>query len=229
MSEAELNGLKQRVLLLEKGNRRHLAAWAVLAVAATLLACADHLPGQPRVIEAREFVVVDGAGNKRASLSATEAGGRLRLYLKDVGFTVRPEGDERGVGNHIELGPNKSGTGMFLALYGPRKQQELRVDSERGVSLDDLIRRFQIATPEASLWLKDSQVGLSLESPDRKGSVELRASNEGINLTLKDSKGFSSVIGITPLVTPTTGETHKTSAASFVMFDKDGNGIWRAP
>ncbi len=228
MSEPELNDIKQRVLLLEKGNRRHLAAWAVLAVAATLLACADYLPGQPRVIEAREFVVVDGAGNKRASLSATEAGGRLRLYLRDSGFLVGAN-DSRGAGNHIELGPDLSGKGMFLALYGPRKQQELRVGSEGRVSGKGLLRKLQDATPEASLWLKDSQVELSLESPDRKGSVELRASNEGISLTLKDSNGFRSVIGMTPLVTPTTGETHKTSAVSFVMFDKDGKVIWRVP
>lgn len=228
MSETELNGLKQRVLLLEKGNRRHLAAWAVLAVAATLLACADHLPGQPRVIEAREFVVVDGAGNKRASLSATEAGGRLRLYLKDSGFLVGAN-DSRGVGNHIELGPDLFGKGMLLALYGPRKQQELRVDSEGAVDSGDLLGALRAIDPEASLKLTDSQATLSLETPDRKGSVELKASNEGINLTLKDSNGFSSVIGMTRLLTPGTGESHKTSAASLVMFDKDGKIIWRAP
>jgi hypothetical protein len=28
---------------------------------------------------------------------------------------------------------------------------------------------------------------------------------------------------------PGTGESHKTSAASLVMFDKDGKIIWRAP
>ena len=228
MSETELNDLKQRVLLLEKGNRRHLAAWAVLAVAATLLACAGQLPGQPKRIEAREFIVVDSAGNTRASLSADKKGGRLRLYLKDSGFLAGAN-DSRGVGNHIELGPTRFGEGMLLALYGPRKQQELRVDSEGAVESGDLLEALRAISPEASLKLTDSQVGLSLESPDRKGSVELIASNEGISLTLKDSNGFRSVIGMTPLVTPTTGETHKTSAASLVMFDKDGNGIWRAP
>ena len=217
MSETELNDIKQRVLLLEKGNRRHLAAWAVLAVAATLLACADHLPGQPRVIEAREFVVVDGAGNTRASLSANKQGGRLRLYLKDSGFLVDAN-DSRGVGNHIELGSDLSGQGMSLAFYGPRKEQ-------KSGSLAALLNY----NPEVYLSLRDSEVGLWLESPGKKGSVKLRASNEGISLTLKDSNGFSSVIGMTPLVTPTTGETHKTSAASLVMFDKDGNAIWRAP
>jgi hypothetical protein len=31
------------------------------------------------------------------------------------------------------------------------------------------------------------------------------------------------------MVTPRTGETHKTSAASLVLFDKDKNVIWKAP
>jgi hypothetical protein len=35
--------------------------------------------------------------------------------------------------------------------------------------------------------------------------------------------------GGTDMQTPTTGETHKTSAASLVMSDKDGKVIWRAP
>lgn len=44
-----------------------------------------------------------------------------------------------------------------------------------------------------------------------------------------DESGFSATVGRTDLVTPRTGETHKTSAASLVLFDKDKNVIWRAP
>ena len=37
------------------------------------------------------------------------------------------------------------------------------------------------------------------------------------------------VIGSIDLETPRTGETHKTSAASVVLFDKDKQVVWQAP
>lgn len=49
------------------------------------------------------------------------------------------------------------------------------------------------------------------------------------SLQLFDAAGFQSVMGVTDLVTPTTGETHKTSAASLVMFDNNHRVIWQAP
>jgi hypothetical protein len=44
-----------------------------------------------------------------------------------------------------------------------------------------------------------------------------------------DDQGFEAVVGTQELVTPHTGETHTTSAASLVLFDKDKNLIWKAP
>jgi hypothetical protein len=38
---------------------------------------------------------------------------------------------------------------------------------------------------------------------------------------------FQATVGSTDLVTPETGESRKTSAASVVMFGKDGKVIWR--
>jgi len=48
-------------------------------------------------------------------------------------------------------------------------------------------------------------------------------------LIVSDSRGFEAAIGAVSLVTPSTGETHKTSVASLVLFDKDKNVIWKAP
>ncbi len=44
-----------------------------------------------------------------------------------------------------------------------------------------------------------------------------------------DERGFSADLGIVSLETPRTGETHKTTAASLVLFDKSKNVIWKAP
>ena len=52
---------------------------------------------------------------------------------------------------------------------------------------------------------------------------------KGPSLTLRDAAGFKTVIGTVELVTTTTGEEHKTSAASIRMFDKEGKVIWQAP
>jgi hypothetical protein len=49
------------------------------------------------------------------------------------------------------------------------------------------------------------------------------------NVEVIDEEGFEAGIGTEDLVTPHTGETHKTSAASLVLFDKNKNVIWKAP
>jgi hypothetical protein len=49
------------------------------------------------------------------------------------------------------------------------------------------------------------------------------------SLILSDKDGFLTTIGGTDLITPKTGESHTTSAASVVMSDKQKNVIWKAP
>ena len=54
-------------------------------------------------------------------------------------------------------------------------------------------------------------------------------SGPDVQIRLADAEGFSLVLGTTELETPLTGETHKSSAASLVMIDKNEKVIWRAP
>jgi hypothetical protein len=50
------------------------------------------------------------------------------------------------------------------------------------------------------------------------------------HLEVSDDEGFKAALGVEEnLVTPRTGETHKTSAASLLLFDKNKNVIWKAP
>jgi hypothetical protein len=49
------------------------------------------------------------------------------------------------------------------------------------------------------------------------------------NLNLQDQDGFLATLGVTNIVTPRTGQTQRTSAASLVLFDKNKNVIWKAP
>jgi hypothetical protein len=52
---------------------------------------------------------------------------------------------------------------------------------------------------------------------------------DGPLVSLRDEQGYQTTLGTTDLETPRTGEAHKTSAASLVMFNKDGKVIWSAP
>jgi hypothetical protein len=58
-----------------------------------------------------------------------------------------------------------------------------------------------------------------------KGGVVLNQDS----LSVTDAQGFESVVGVTGLETPATGETRKTSAAAVTLFGKDRKVIWHAP
>ena len=70
----------------------------------------------------------------------------------------------------------------------------------------------------------DAQI--SLQS---KGNPTALAAFAPGGLYIVDDQGFSASVGVQGLVTPRTGETHKTSAASIVLFDKNKNVLWKAP
>ena len=53
--------------------------------------------------------------------------------------------------------------------------------------------------------------------------------DDGPSVTLDDGNGFETAIGVTSLITPTTGETSKTSAASIKLFGEDRTILWSAP
>ena len=59
--------------------------------------------------------------------------------------------------------------------------------------------------------------------------ASLEVGPSGSELSILDDEGFETRIGAIDLVTPRTGETHKTSAASVVLFDKDKKVLWKAP
>jgi hypothetical protein len=70
---------------------------------------------------------------------------------------------------------------------------------------------------------------LDLYDANEKPQAMLAVTSDGPGLQLNDASGFETHIGVTDLVTPATGETHKTSAASIVLFGKDRKVLWSAP
>ena len=70
---------------------------------------------------------------------------------------------------------------------------------------------------------------LVLSDAKEQSQILLNARPGTPSLDLYDSEGCRAAVGGADLKTLSTGEIHKTSAASITMFDKEGKIIWRAP
>ena len=82
-----------------------------------------------------------------------------------------------------------------------------------------------------------SDLGSALQLLDAHGKSqiilelgEVESDSVAANRVLvHDTDGFAATLGVTDLLTSRTGEKHKTSAASLILFDKEKNVLWRAP
>ena len=172
----------------------------MLAVIAVILVMGQ-APAK-KTVEANEFILRDGNGNVRARL---RMGGDFfpvpELDLVDEKGTtrVRMRGGRDQVGGAV----NFSGISVFDE-HG----------KERGI-------------------FDANENGAALAFMNVKGADDALVRGEGIMVsgpvTVSDNQGFQATLGTTDLVTPRSGETHRTSAASLVLFDKDKNVIWKAP
>jgi hypothetical protein len=212
MSEAELNNIKRRIDRLEKENGllRTIGIVGLVLITTSFLAVAPQQhTQQQKVVEAQVFKVIDADGRTRAVLSANaEAGPVLAMLNKD--------GTDRakfGTNALLFFDENHKRTVSIIALPGSMSVIEL-ADATQRVSL-------MVSSLAGISSLSLGEVG--------KPGVKIGVVGTGPSLSLEDREGFKLSLGSTDIVTTRTGETHHTSAASLVMFDKDGNVIWRAP
>ncbi len=101
---------------------------------------------------------------------------------------------------------------LSIGIAGPA----LTLDDENG-----RMRAWVGATPFGGF--------VSLSSGNQNARIILSSAKGRASLIVTDEDGFETTIGTTDLVTTATGETHKTSAASVVLFDKDKKVLWKAP
>ena len=135
------------------------------------------------------------------------------------GERVRPQGCFwQGAGAAIDAAPR-------AGPYSFRRERDAASRAGRvGIWAGALLERRE--GEDASLTGRRRRwAGLTLYDPNGK----LRASLHDGSLEVSDKEGFQTKIGTTDLVTPRTGETHKTSAASMILFDKDRKVLWQAP
>ncbi len=138
--------------------------------------------------------------------------------------------------NEFILSDSNGRRRAILSLVG--EAAALALSDEKGITRALLVvdkngASFNLAdankTLRTSLALgKDGQF-LILRDADGGVRATISVGENGPLFSISDKDGFRAELGSTSLVTPSTGETHKTSAASIVMFNKDGKVIWRAP
>jgi hypothetical protein len=210
----EQGAIEERLEKLERQNRRMKLAGlgAVVIAGAFVLMGQASGPRTPPEVRAKSFVLMDANGETRARLYMSAKAPMLELFDANgkprAGLGVTSDGPELDLydakGNpRAEMDAFSDGPGLDLADANGKVRAQLAVNSDGPI--------------------------LDLNGADGKSSAWLIVPSDGPWLQLNDANGFETDIGVTDLVTPATGETHKTSAASIVLLGKDRKVLWSAP
>jgi len=236
--------LTERVEKLERQNRRLKQAGAVaLIISAAVLLMGQASPN--RTVEANEFILKDEGGTVRGRLhmgadgpllALLDANGQVRAQLRGwnriPGLSLLHPNGQAGVS--LDLSCLRSTTDLCFS-----SSLRLRIRDGRAISLFnsepfgsvlDFSDKKEVTRVSLSSGAGGILDGVALKLRHPKGGEEaLEVDANGPFLRLFDEEGFQTTIGTTDLLTPRTGETHKTSAASVVLFDKDNKVLWKAP
>ena len=238
---SELQAILRRIETLETANRRLRRVGVAVAVAVVVvLGMGQAKPS--RSVEGQEFILRDTAGRERAALRM--AGDSPEFALKD------DHGTKLAV-----LKLDRSGPSLLLLNTEGKLGAGMLADAKRArLDLFDLSGQ-QVAEAKSQLTLEVSGSSPSVELGEAGGarrailtvfdgnpflwladdkemqrlSLSVNVKTNEPSISMSDAQGFETRIGSTDLVTPRTGETHKTSAASVVLFGKDRNVLWSAP
>jgi hypothetical protein len=176
-----------------------------------------------------------GAGPSGPFLYLTRAEGKSGAELK----VESGGGQQAGLrffnlnGTSVQL--NAGGAFDGLAIYGEDRAECRATGCVRaGLAMTKAgpaVSLYDEAGKERIALQMNKLLGAELVLSDPKGEprADYTVNEEGSSLSIADPNGFRSVIGSVDLEAPRTGERHKTSAASVVLFGKDGKVLWSAP
>lgn len=217
--QPEMQSLVQRLEKLEGQNRRMKQIGALVLVVAASLFLMGQTPAN-RTVEASKFILYDSSGKQRAVLAtAADGQGSPALMFTDADGWIR-----------LQLAVNKSGSPQ-LSMFNGQESIHLSIPSQ-------VASERTLDGPTAQLEFKHADhPQITLES-ERFGGVGLEMNGkvpyismigDTPSIWMLDTAGFQASIGSTDLKTSDTGETHRTSAASVILFGKDKKVLWRAP
>jgi hypothetical protein len=161
-------------------------------------------------VTAAEFTLKDAVGERRARLFMTQT--------HTANITI--PGTTESVPTTIKATP-------MLALYDDKGKTRVLATGDGAIDAGALSVSDSNGH-ELGTFMAVTDYGAMLALDNGKG--EQRLLMEPGHLELSDDDGYKAALGAEKnLVTPRTGETHKTSAASLLLFDRGMNVIWKAP
>jgi hypothetical protein len=172
------------------------------------------------------LTLADGHGRDRVFLGSDDVfGGTLSLLDQkgDPGTVLHADDAElphttmkEAETSNLGLVANDKGVHAILAVGEDKAAQ---------IALEDKDNKHVLMLgPTAVSFLEFSG---DIKAPPKPSDIKAVLTRGSLDLA--DELGFAARVGVGDLITPRTGETHKTSAASLVLFDKDKNVIWKAP
>jgi hypothetical protein len=206
------DAILERLEKLERENRRlrrgGLAALLVVALAGILGAARP----AAKTLRAQQLVLTDAAGNVRAKLSAENA--------KFASITLY---DAKG---RKMLSLNGGGPRPGIAMAD--------VTGKTRVLLGGLSPNlsFYDDAGDTTVSLDGDALGPRLLLFDGAGKMRVHLGGPGPSFDLMDANGYETDIGVSTAPNPRTGDVQLTSAASILMFKREGEArkfIWRAP
>lgn len=192
-----------------------------------------------------ELNFLDERGTLRLSVGIYAGEPSIVLFDQDSKQVATLVSDESGSQLWFGTGPTEKplaaiGTNLTLGKDGKLSQASfIRLCDRKGHDRVELeySPMFNEASIQVSGTNEKETVGISagdaiapsLFVSFGRNAVSLTSDKDGPAVSIGDDRGFSASIGSVSLITGATGETHRTSAASLVLFDKGKNVIWKAP
>jgi hypothetical protein len=216
----DLDQIISRLKRVEAENRKPKR----LGLSVLVLVGAFLLMGQAqgtKTVEATQFNVKDSSGRIRAALGTIEGFTQLTLYGPEGVQNTNLSASMVLVGN----GPQ----GPYVTFTDAKGKTRLELNMDRGDSPGFWL--FNGAAEEvASLTASGNYGRLSIGRVGGPEQFQVSVGPDyGSGVVLSDKAGFKTTIGTADLQTPRTGGTHRTSAASVILFGKDKTVLWSAP
>jgi hypothetical protein len=206
---SQLEAMEKRLQLLERGNRNLRRGCIIILTCAAVFVSVGAKQASKRTIEANEFVLRGLDGQVQATLSTDSSGDARLVFLDHTTKTKAVLAADRlafsdWAGNPtIALRPSSDG-GTLILSGKDAGGLELSRDSK-----------------QAGLYVTTGHDWESLTVAIKKDGEFLQ---NGPAIELTDEKGFKAKLGQAVSAGKAT-----TSAASLLMYGKDGKVIWSAP
>jgi hypothetical protein len=238
----DIEGIFTRIERLEKENKRlKRISIAILLIGSVVVLMAQvKAPVQQQLdagwekrvvkagtIQAGRIELITPKGELRAALGTVFGGSELNMFDGDGKARISLS-TQAGPGLYV--GSLRVTDGHFDWLHSGKLNVQLT--SENLTLASDTGQRAMLAPQVFLIEDRKQRIAMGVSTPD-VGSpagfafVNVLADEASVRVGRTDS--YYTQIGTTELVTPTSGESHKTSPASLVLFNDKGSAIWRAP